>query len=120
VYFYELHEGDDELYSDVILAREEAMDPEAFFEIVQDIRRRIQDTHVEDTLIEAIALELERDHRFVYISDDRVSAAVNVSTVDEDNFLLEVDEDGPAGGLDGTEYRTVFLEYADEDAGGAD
>ncbi len=120
MYFYELHEGDDELYSDVILAREEAMDPEAFFEIVQDIRRRIQDTHVEDTLIEAIAIELEREHRFVYISDDRVSAAVNVSTVDEDNFLLEVDDDGPAGGPGGTEYRTVFLEYADEDAGGAD
>lgn len=120
MYFYELHEGDDELYSDVILAREEAMDPEAFFEIVQDIRRRIQDTHGEDSLIEAIAIELERDHRFVYISDDRVSAAVNVSTVDEDNFLLEVDEDGAAGGPDEIEYRTVFLEYADEDAGGAD
>jgi hypothetical protein len=120
VYFYELHEGDDELYSDVILAREEAVDPEAFFEIVQDIRRRIQDTHVEDTLIEAIAIELERDHGFVYISDDRVSAAVNVSTVDEDNFLLEVDEDGAAARLDETEYRTVFLEYADEDPGGAD
>ena len=63
MYFYELHEGDDEIFSDVLLARETEMEPDDFFELVQSIRRRVQDTYEHDTLIEAIAAELERDAR---------------------------------------------------------
>ena len=47
-----------------------------------DHPRQIQDSFEHDTLIEAIAVELERDHDFVYVSDDRLVAAVNVSTVE--------------------------------------
>jgi hypothetical protein len=96
VYFYELHEGDDDLFSDVLLARETEMDPDVFFDIVQTIRRRVQDSFDQDTLIEAIADELERDYDFVVIADDRLSAAVNVSQIEKDNFLAELgaeDED---------------------------
>ena len=43
MHFYELHEGDDDVFADLLLAREEEMEPEEFFELVQSIRRRIQD-----------------------------------------------------------------------------
>jgi hypothetical protein len=118
VYFYELHEGDDEIYSDVLLARDDEMDPEEFFELVQSIRRRVQDTYEDDTLIEAIAVELERDHGFVFISDDRLAAAVNVSTEEAENFLAEVGsaEDDVEDLEDEGEFRTILADF-DPDAG---
>ena len=91
VYFYELHEGDDDLFSDVLLARETEMDPDVFFDIVQTIRRRIQDSHDHDTLVEAIADELERDYEFIFISDERLTAALNVSKIERDNFIADLD-----------------------------
>jgi hypothetical protein len=111
VYFYELHEGDEEIYSDVILASESEMDPDEFFELVQSIRRRVQDAYVDDTLIEAIAVELERDHGFIFISDERMTAAVNVSVEEADNFLAEVgplDDSVEARDVD---YRAVIAEF---------
>ena len=95
MFFYELHEGDSEVYSDVLVVSESEWEPDEFFELVQSIRRRIQDIYVQDTLIEAIAVELERDHGFIYVSDDRLAAAVNVSVEETENFLaeLEVDRD---------------------------
>ena len=117
MYFYELHEGDDELYSDVLLAREEEIPAEEFFDLVQAIRRRIQDSHHEDTLIEAIAADLQREHGFVYISDERLTAAVNVSPEDEENFLIATEDEFSAMGLDNADYRAVFTDYVDEDGG---
>jgi hypothetical protein len=93
VHFYELHEGDADVFSDVLLAHEEEYEPDEFFELVQSIRRRIQDSFEHDTLVEAIAAELERDHGFVFISDDRLIAAVNVSRDDEDNFIIKAEDD---------------------------
>jgi hypothetical protein len=93
VHFYELHEGDADVFSDVLLAHEEEYEPDEFFELVQSIRRRIQDSFEHDTLVEAIAAELERDHGFVFISDDRLVAAVNVSRDDEDNFIIKAEDD---------------------------
>ena len=87
VFFYELHEGDNEVFTDVLVVSESEWEPDEFFELVQTIRRRIQDTYVHDTLSEAIAVELERDHGFIYVSDDRLVAAVNVSTDEDENFL---------------------------------
>jgi hypothetical protein len=113
VYFYELHEGDDELYSDVILVREDEMTPEDFFDIVQGIRRRIKDSYEDDTLIEAIAIELEREHDFVFVSDDRIAAAVNVSVEEDENFLIAADDE-----LEGVDYRGVLVDLDDEAPGG--
>jgi hypothetical protein len=93
VHFYELHEGDNDVFSDVLLAHEEEYEPDEFFELVQSIRRRIQDTFSHDTLVESIAQELEREHGFVFVSDDRLTAAVNVSRDDEENFLVPTDRD---------------------------
>ena len=75
----------------MLVASDSEWEPEEFFELVQKIRRRIQDTFHQDTLVEAIAVELERDHGFIYVSDDSLMAAVNVSTVEEDNFLTELE-----------------------------
>ena len=68
------------------------MEPEDFFDLVQSIRRRVLDTFEQSTLVEAIADELERDYGFVAITDDRLTAAVNVSREEDDNFLADLDE----------------------------
>jgi hypothetical protein len=130
VFFYELHEGDNEVFSDVLVVSESEWEPDEFFELVQSIRRRIQDGYIHDTLSEAIAIELERDHGFIYIGDDRIVASVNVSTEDAENFLAELevdladaeededdDDDDPEQDLDdGTAYSTVIAEF---DPGGS-
>jgi hypothetical protein len=92
VFFYELHEGDDEVYSQVLVVSESEWEPQEFFELVQRIRRDVQDHFEQDTLIEAIADVLERDHGFYY-ADDHLTAAVNVSTEEADNFLADLEAD---------------------------
>jgi hypothetical protein len=109
VFFYELREGDDNIFADGLLVREEEMDADDFFELVQEIRLRIQDSFVQDTLIEAIAEELERDHAFIPISDDRLSASVNVSKVDDENYLASIDSDDDDD-PDGPDYRGIFVD----------
>lgn len=129
MFFYELHEGDNEVFSDVLVVSESEWEADEFFELVQTIRRRIQDGYIHDTLSEAIAVELERDHGFIHISDDRLVASVNVSTDDEQNYLAELevdiadaeededdDDDDPEQDLDeGKAYSTVIAEF-DPDA----
>ncbi len=44
-----------------------------------------------ETLIEAIAEELERDYDFVAVTDDRLTAAINVSKDEEENFLADLE-----------------------------
>lgn len=120
MHFYELHEGDDDTFFDVLLFREEEMDPEEFFTVVQSIRRRIQDSFEADSLVEAIADELEQDYGFVFVSDDRLTAAVNVSKIEEDNFLadLEGEEgDGEATLDENPDYRTVYADFRPGDGG---
>lgn len=92
MHFYELHEGDKDVFADLLIAREEEMEPEDFFDLVQSIRRRVLDTFDQSTLVEAIAEELERDYGFIAITDDRLTAAVNVSREEDDNFLADLDE----------------------------
>jgi hypothetical protein len=119
VFFYELHEGDEEIFSDVILAHDEEMEPQEFFELVQSIRRRIQETYEDDTLIEAIAIELEREHGFVFISDDRLSAAVSVSVEESENHLAEIDRDEGEDEEREADFLTIVAELdpdADPDA----
>lgn len=114
MYFYELHEGDEEIFSDVLLASEDEMDPDEFFDLVQSIRRRVQDNYDDDTLIEAIAAELERDHGFTFVSDERLTAAVNVSTVEEENILAARDRDDVDDDARGADYRAIIAEFDPE------
>ena len=133
MFFYELREGDNDVFAEVIVVSESEWEPDEFFELVQSIRRRIQDTYVHDTLSEAIAVELEREHGFIYVSDDSIVASVNISLDDSENFLArtsvemaDADEDdddddeegGDDGGLgdddddddEGVDYRAVIVE----------
>ena len=105
MHFYELHEGDNEVFADLLLAREDEMDPEEFFDVVQSIRRRILDSFEQQTLVEAIADELERDYGFISITDDRLTAAVNVSRDEEENFLADLD--APEDQVD---YATILAD----------
>jgi hypothetical protein len=109
VFFYELREGDDDIFADVLLVREEEMDAESFFELVSSIRHRIKDSFIQDTLIEAIAEELEHDYEFIAISDERLSASVNVSAVEDANYLASLDSDDDEED-DGPDYRGVFVD----------
>ena len=127
MFFYELHEGDNEVYSDVLVVSESEWEPQEFFELVQSIRRRIQGQYHLDTLVEAIAVELERDHGFIYVSDDQLAASVRVSTEEADNVLakLEVeladsdddddrddeDEAGDDEDDDRVDYRAISVEF---------
>jgi hypothetical protein len=106
LYFYELHEGDDDVFTDVLLVHDEQMEPEDFFELVQAIREKVQDRFEEDTLVEAIALELEREHDFTFVSDARLTASVHVSPIDEENRLISVDDEI----MESAEYRSLFAE----------
>jgi hypothetical protein len=92
VYFYELHESDDDLFSDALLAHEQDFSEDEFFELVLEARARVIDSFREDTLVDAVARELERAHDFLYIDDRQLRAAVNVSANLEDNVIAEVDD----------------------------
>jgi hypothetical protein len=106
LYFYELHEGDEEVFADLLLVHDEQIEPEDFFELVQAIRTQVQDGFEEDTLIEAIALELEREHGFTFVSDARLTASVHVSPIEAENRLISIDDEMP----EAAEYRTLFAE----------
>ena len=107
MYFYELHEGDDDVFSDLLLVSDEQIEAEDFFELVQAIRARIQDRFEEDTLIEAIALELEREHGFTFVSDARLTASVHVSPDEAENRLISLDDEI----MESAEFRTIISEF---------
>jgi hypothetical protein len=87
MYFYELHEGGDEAFGDLLLAHDELFEPDEFFEMVQRIRRRIQGDFTQDTLIEAIGEGLENEFGFSPIDDDELTVSVFVSTVEDENAI---------------------------------
>jgi hypothetical protein len=119
MYFYELHEGDAEIFDDLLLAHDERFEPDEFYEMVQLIRRRVQDGFTHDTLIEAIADGLESDYGFTPLDDGELTASVHVSTVDEDNVITptglfspepEWGEDDEVGGVDEDEEAVPDLD----------
>ncbi len=107
MYFYELHEGDEEIFTDLMLVHDEQIEPEDFFELVQAVRQQVQDRFEEDTLIEAIARELEREHGFTYVSDDRLSGSVHVSPIEKENRLISLDDEI----AESPEFRTILAEF---------
>ena len=74
--FYELREADDELGLGITLAHEEHFSPAEFLEAVEAARTRVASAYEEETLIEAIAAELERTHGFTAALDRAIAAAV--------------------------------------------
>jgi hypothetical protein len=119
LYFYELHESDDELFNDALLAHAEDFSEDEFFDLVMETRAKVLDSFEEDTLVVAVARELERSHDFVYIDNRHLRAAVNVSVVEEDNVLAEIDErdeeDDENGDDDEDEVKGAMGGNADRD-----
>jgi hypothetical protein len=108
MYFYEIHEGDDEMATAVLVMHERRLEPAEFFAQVKQARLLVADSYDEDTLCEAIANELERSRGFVHVTDERLVASVSVGEREEETFLVTSEE--------GT--RSVFLSVDDE--GGPD
>ncbi|HYX10414.1 MAG TPA: hypothetical protein VE817_00440 [Candidatus Acidoferrum sp.] len=116
MYFYELHEGDNDVFADLLLARDEEMEPEVFLQTVQAVRENVIGSFEHDTLIEAIADELERNHGFIFISDDRLTAAVNVSRDPEETFLADLeaedeDESNDEDALSYADFRSIVADF---------
>jgi hypothetical protein len=100
MYFYELHEGEGDIFSDLILVHEERFEPDEFVELVRAASRRVRDSYDENTLIEAVARVLEEEQGFTPVSDDRLTASVLVSQSEEETQLtaIEVADQGPDWG----------------------
>ncbi|MBM4434736.1 MAG: hypothetical protein FJ028_06505 [Chloroflexi bacterium] len=105
MYFYEIHEGDDELGTAVLVAHEQAFSPADFFALVKKAKALLAGAYEEDALSEAIANELERSSGFLHVTDDRLLASVNVGETDEDTFLVTSDETA----------RTVYVRRDERD-----
>jgi hypothetical protein len=98
--FYELHEGATDLMTDALLVSEADHTPEEFARMVQTARTAILDTFEEDTLVEAIARELERSHGLTYISDEKLRASMSVGIEAIDTYLVEQSD----------EFRSMVVE----------
>ncbi|MEY3471649.1 MAG: hypothetical protein RLY63_324 [Chloroflexota bacterium] len=101
MFFYEIYEAEDELALGVTLAHDERIPPEDFLAVVEEARGRIIESYTEETLVEAIALELERNHGFYPALDHRLVAAVRASSEEGETALipLNVESDDAAGAL---------------------
>ena len=89
MFFYEIHEGDEELGSAVLLAHERRLDPAEFFALVQKARKLLMDSFEEESLAEAIANELARTAGFIHVTDELLIASVNVDEADEHTYLVD-------------------------------
>jgi hypothetical protein len=103
MYFYEIHEPDDDLGTAVLLSHEDKFSPEEFFRMVKKARALVKDAYEEPSLPEAIANELERSSHFVHVTDDRLLASVSVGDTDQDTFLVASDGS----------VRTVYVQADD-------
>lgn len=110
LYFYELHEGDEEIFTDLLLVHDELLEPEEFFELVQVVRQKVQHRFEEDSLIEAIATELEGEHGFTFVSDARLTASVHVSPIEKENRLIAADDEY----TESAEYRSMLAAFDPE------
>lgn len=115
MYFYELHESDDDLYSDVILAHDSEYDEQEFLELVLEARQEVMERFEEDSLIEAVANELQRRHGFVHIDERQLRAAVNVSIDEGQTALAPVEERAPAVPREEDDFRSLLVEIEPED-----
>ncbi len=93
LYFYELHEGATDLMTDAVLVSERQVGRDEFSNLVHAARAHVIDTFEEDTLVEAVARELERSHGFTYISDEKLTASMSVGVEDAETFLVEQSPD---------------------------
>ena len=100
LFFFELHEGPTDLMTDALLVSDRDHTPAQFAGMVEVARKAVIETFEEDTLVEAIARELERSHGFTYIGDEKLRVSMSVGMEDEDNYLVEQSD----------EFRSIVAE----------
>ena len=100
LHFYELHEGATDLLTNALLVSERVYSGAEFDTLVRAARAAVIDTFEEDTLVEAVARELERTHEFTYIGDEKLATSMSIGVRDEDTFLVE-----PS-----SEFRSIVVE----------
>lgn len=100
LFYFELHEGATDLLTDALLVSERDHTPAEFASMVRAARTAVLDTFEEDTLVEAIARELERSHGFAYIGDEKLRASMSVGVAEDDTFLVEKSD----------EFRSIVAE----------
>ena len=108
MFFYEIHEGDEEVGTAVLLGHERRFEPVEFFELVKKARTLVIDAFEEDSLSEAIANELQRSEGFVHVTDDLLVASVNVDETEENTFLV----------TEGDDTRTIFIKRDEPSSNG--
>lgn len=116
-YYYELNEGDEDVYSDILLAHDDEYDEEEFLGLVLESRARVLDTFEEETLSEAIARDLASRHGFTVIDDSRLRVAVAVSSEEGETRVVSIDERSAAAReVDpDEEFRSLVLDVDKED-----
>ena len=100
LFFYELHEGATDLMTDALLVSDRDHTPAEFVAMVETARKQVLDTFEDDTLVEAVARELERSHGFTYIGDEKLRASMSVGTEEEDTYLVDQSD----------EFRSMIVE----------
>jgi hypothetical protein len=100
LFFYELHEGATDLMTDALLVTEQERSPDEFAALVVAARRAVIDTFEEETLVEAIARELERSAGFTYVGDEKLTASMSVGIEEADTYLVEKSD----------EFRSIVAE----------
>ena len=114
VWFYELHEGDDDLFADVLLAHDVEYDEQELLDLVLEARTAVVGTFTEDTLSEAVADELARRHGFLVVDDTQLRAAVTVSAREGETAVSTVEPE-PGKVPVGDEYRSLLVDVDKED-----
>ena len=109
MYFYELHESEGDLFTDVLLVHDAEYDEESFLEIVLEARAAVVDSFEQDTLVEAVATELERRHGFTFVHDARLTASVDVSQDEGVTSLAEL--------TDGDDDEDAYDDLDDDGSG---
>jgi hypothetical protein len=113
MYFYELSEADDEILANVLLAHDSEYDEDEFLEFVLEAREAVVNEFEQDSLIEAIAAELERRHAFVHV-EANLRAAVRVSGEEGETEVVPVDERRTVP-TEADDFRTMLIEVEPED-----
>ena len=115
MYFYELTESDDEIFTNLLLAHDSEYDEQEFLELVLEAREAVIKVFEQESLIDAIATELERKHGFVHV-DANLRAAVRVSAEEDETVITAVDERMAAAEIGEEEdFRTMLIETEIED-----
>ncbi len=116
LYLYELHEGDEDVFTDVLLAHEMEYDDTEFLELVLESRKRVLESFEEDTLTEAIARDLEARGGFVLLDDRVLRVSVVVSNEEDGTKVVSVeDQRGVMEDTSDERFRSLVLDVEKED-----